>query len=84
MFTAPADLARSALDAAPDAMIIIDETGIVAFANRQASALFGYAHEEIVGHPVELLMPERSRMRHLAHRGSYVYSPRVRPMGQGL
>ncbi len=84
MSSAPADLARSALDAAPDAMIIIDETGIIAFANRQAAALFGYAHEELVGHPVELLMPERFRVRHLAHRGGYVYSPRLRPMGQGL
>ncbi len=55
------DLARSALDAAPDAMIIIDGKGLVIFANRQVSAVFGYRYEDIIGQPVEQLMPERFR-----------------------
>ena len=55
MRTAPPDLARSALDAAPDAMIIIDAAGIIRFTNRQVSALFGYEHDEIVGQSVEML-----------------------------
>jgi len=78
------ELARSALEAAPDAMIIIDTTGIVRFANRQVSALFGYSHDEVIGKEVEQLMPERYRHRHLAHRDGYIRNVRLRPMGQGL
>lgn len=78
------ELARSALDAAPDAMIIIDAGGTIRYANRQVSALFGYAHDDIVGQPVEFLMPKRFRERHVNHRHTYVESVRVRPMGIGL
>ena len=84
MYTIPSELARSALEAAPDAMIIIDGSGAIRFANRQASSLFGYTHEEIVGSPVELLMPERFHARHVAHRDHYRNSVRIRPMGAGL
>jgi len=84
MRTAPPDLARSALDAAPDAMIIIDAGGIICFVNRQASALFGYEHDEIVGQSIEMLMPPRFRARHVGHRENYVDNVRVRPMGRGL
>lgn len=79
-----AELARSALDAAPDALIIVDAGGTVRFANRQASALFGCPHEELVGQPVERLIPERFRVRHVAYREAYFGSPRARPMGVGL
>ena len=65
MQTLPGELARSALEAAPDAMIIVDAGGIVRFANQQASALFGYPHDELVGQPLEQLMPERFRGRHI-------------------
>jgi PAS domain S-box-containing protein len=84
MQSVPPDLARSALDAAPDAMIIIDDAGVIRYANRQVSALFGYAHEDIIGKGVECLMPERFQDRHVAHRQSYTRSVRVRPMGVGL
>jgi two-component system, sensor histidine kinase len=78
------DLVRSVLESAPDAMIIIDDSGSVMFANRQVTALFGYDREEVVGQPVELLLPERFRGRHVAHRRNYTESVRVRPMGIGL
>jgi two-component system, sensor histidine kinase len=78
------DLVRSVLESAPDAMIIIDDSGVVLFANRQISALFGYAKEEVVGQRVEQLLPERFRGRHVAHRRNYTESVRVRPMGIGL
>ncbi|MGO9515006.1 MAG: ATP-binding protein [Steroidobacteraceae bacterium] len=84
MRNAPPDLARSALDAAPDAMIIIDAFGVIRFANRQVSALFGYEHDEIIGESVETLLPERFRARHVAHRVRYVGNVRARPMGAGL
>jgi len=71
MQSVSSELARSVLDAAPDAMIIIDDAGVIFFANRQVSTLFGYPHVDIIGKPVEFLMPERFRDRHLAHRQSY-------------
>ena len=84
MQSIPTDLARSALDAAPDAMIIIDGAGIIRYANRQVTALFGYPHDDIVGREVELLMPQRYRIRHLGHRERYKHSGKRRPMGPGL
>ncbi len=84
MLTIPSELARNALDATPDAMIFIDGSGIIQFANQQVCALFGYTHEEIIGQRVEKLMPERFRSRHIAHREHYVGNVRVRPMGAGL
>ena len=84
MQSVSSELARSVLDAAPDAMIIIDDAGVIFFANRQVSTLFGYPHVDIIGKPVEFLMPERFRDRHLAHRQSYARSVRARPMGAGL
>ncbi len=65
-------------------MIIIDGSGVIRFANRQLSSIFGYDHEEIIDRPVELLMPERYRARHIAHRRQYTESVRIRPMGLGL
>ena len=56
----------------------------ILFANRQVTALFGYANDEIVGGAVEVLLPERFRARHTAHRDSYTRNVRVRPMGMGL
>jgi PAS domain S-box-containing protein len=84
MQSVSSELARRALDAAPDAMIIIDDSGLICFTNRQVAALFGYPHGDIIGRPVECLMPERFRDRHVAHRQSYMKSVRVRPMGAGL
>jgi PAS domain S-box-containing protein len=80
----PADLVRSVLESAPDAMIIIDDAGRIVFANRQVSALFGYDNAEIIDAPVEKLLPERFRGRHVAHRNGYRESVRLRPMGNGL
>ena len=78
------ELARSVLDAAPDALIIIDAEGIVRFANAQATVLFGYPHEELVGQHLESLIPERFRAPHVGHRKAYFDTPRLRPMGAGL
>jgi PAS domain S-box-containing protein len=84
MFSIPPELACSALDAAPDAMIIIDSAGVIRYGNRQVTALFGYSHAEVIGKQVEQLMPERYRRRHLGHREGYFHNIRLRPMGQGL
>ena len=84
MRSTPPELARSALDAAPDAMIIIDASGLIRFANRQVFALFGHDHDSIVGKSIESLMPTRFRARHVGHREQYTQTVRVRPMGAGL
>ena len=78
------ELVRSVLDSAPDAMIIIDGSGTILFANQRVTALFGHAASEVVGARVELLMPERFRGRHTGHRDAYSNNVRVRPMGMGL
>ena len=65
-------------------MLIIDAAGIVRYANRQVSTLFGYEHDEVIGRAVEMLMPERFRTRHTGHRENYIKNVRLRPMGPGL
>jgi len=84
MQSLPSELARSTLDAAPDAMIILDDSGVIRFANRQVSALFGHSHDELIGRPVEHLMPVRFRGQHPSMRQAYMRNVRVRPMGAGL
>lgn len=69
------------LDALPDAVVMVDHGGLIVEFNARAQGMFGYARHEMVGEPVEVLMPERFRDRHVADRGGYVKSPFVRPMG---
>jgi PAS domain S-box-containing protein len=78
------DIVRHVLDSAPDAMVIVDAEGVIVFANRQVSELFGYEPGEVTGQRVEILVPEQFRDRHISHRQSYVENVRVRPMGKGL
>ena len=75
---------RRILDAAPDAIVIVDDRGEMVFVNTQASAVFGYSRDEMLRKRVELLIPHRFRDRHPEHRISYTREPRVRPMGAGL
>ncbi|WTE73785.1 PAS domain S-box protein [Streptomyces sp. NBC_01615] len=75
---------RGLLEAAPDAMIIVDDTGTIKLVNAQTEALFGYQREELLGHPVELLVPGRFRAHHTFHRDGYANNRQVRPMGAGL
>jgi len=75
---------RTLLDSAPDAMLIVDETGAIATANDQAVRLFGYDREELLGLKIEMLLPEHIRARHIGHRASFASSPELRPMGAGF
>ena len=84
MRSIPAELAQSALDAAPDALLIVDAAGVVQFANRQVMVLFGYTHEEIIGKPIEHMLPARFRSTHVGHRDRYIAAAHTRPMGPGL
>ncbi|MER6785505.1 PAS domain S-box protein [Streptomyces sp. NPDC000658] len=75
---------RGLLEAAPDAMVIVDDTGIIKLVNAQTEALFGHGREELLGCPVELLIPHRFHAQHTAHRRGYTTNRQVRPMGAGL
>jgi PAS domain S-box-containing protein len=75
---------RGLLDAAPDAVVGVNPAGRIALVNTQAMRLFGYGAEELVGQPVELLVPERARAIHPSHRSRYFAHPEPRPMGAGM
>ena len=75
---------RNVLESAPDAIVIINGQGRIVRLNRQAEAIFGYTREELLGEPIEILMPERFRERHRKHRAAYSPKSRPRPMGTGL
>ena len=75
---------RTLLETAPDAMVIIDDQGTIAVVNNQAERMFGYRRDELLGKPVEMLLPERLRMRHRQHRTRFAADPELRPMGPGM
>jgi PAS domain S-box-containing protein len=75
---------RALLEAAPDAMVIVDGRGLIVLVNSQTERLFGYDRRELLGQPVEMLIPEALRSRHHGHRREYSREPRPRTMGEGL
>lgn len=75
---------RNLLESAPDAMVIVDAAGRMQVVNAQTEHLFGYSRGELIGKPVEMLIPERFRPQHTGHRRSYGQSPKPRAMGVGL
>jgi PAS domain S-box-containing protein len=79
-----ADMLLGLLEAIPDALVITDASGRIVLVNAQTERLFGYRREELLDRPVEILVPMRLRQGHVAQRDSYIASPHVRPMGQGL
>lgn len=75
------------LEAAPDAMIVVDSAGNagrIQSANGHAVNLFGYTRDELIGQPIEILLPERYRARHPSYRNGYFSDPKTRPMGAGF
>jgi PAS domain S-box-containing protein len=74
----------SLLESVPDAMLIVRRDGLIVFANRTAEQLFGWDPGQLVGQPIELLLPARYRILHQLHRQAYHGAPRARPMSLGL
>jgi len=75
---------KALLDSAPDAMIIANDKGEIVLINQQTETLFGYVRDELIGKPVEILIPDDFRSRHKGHRDQYFSDPKVRAMGAGL
>lgn len=75
---------RELLDSAPDAILITDRKGGINYVNTRAEALFGYSRENLLGRPVEVLIPDRHHARHVAYRAAFAEAPRLRAMGTGL
>ena len=78
------DTARAVLESASEGIILIDTTGRMTLVNTAAERMFGYSRAELLGEPLEILLPQRARRDHVAHRTGYFAEPRIRPMGIGL
>ncbi|HEY4962948.1 MAG TPA: PAS domain S-box protein, partial [Terriglobales bacterium] len=77
-------LSPSLLEAIPDAIVAVSQQGIILQANSQTESMFGYAREELIGQPIEILVPESFREQHRHHRDQFVEQPKARRMGPGL
>jgi PAS domain S-box-containing protein len=75
---------RELVDLAPDGVVVCDERGKIVLVNVQVERMFGYTRAELLGQPIETLVPDRLRDKHPAHVAGFVAAPRLRPMGSGL
>jgi PAS domain S-box-containing protein len=74
---------RLVVDSAPNGMLIADQQGRIVLANHQIECLFGYRREELIGKPIEMLLPERFRSPHRGYRSGFLAQPIARAMGKG-
>lgn len=80
----PSDSIGSLIDSAPDGFVIANSRGRIVFVNTPGEKLFGYPEDELLGQPVEILLPEVFRHEHVRYREEFMSAPRTRPMGLGL
>ncbi|HEU5319726.1 MAG TPA: PAS domain S-box protein, partial [Methylomirabilota bacterium] len=77
-------MAQAVLESATEGIVLVDATGRITRVNAAGERMFGYARSDLLGQPLEVLLPERAHRSHVAHRTGYFAEPRVRPMGMGL
>jgi two-component system, cell cycle sensor histidine kinase and response regulator CckA len=75
---------RALVDAAPDGIVVVNQEGRIVLVNLQTEKQFGYSRQELLGKPIEVLVPERFRGKHRFHRAGFMSAPVLRPMGAGL
>jgi PAS domain S-box-containing protein len=78
------EMLRGIFDYAPDTIVVVKRDGRIERVNSQVERMFGYSPDELLDQPVEILLPERFRSRHVEHRANYMADPHLRPMGSGL
>jgi len=78
------EMLRGIFESAPDTMVVVDGKGRIERVNEQVEQMFGYRREELLGQPVEILIPKRFRSKHKKQRSKYLSEPQLRPMGIGL
>ena len=71
------------LEAAPDAIVVVDWSGNIVIVNQLAERLFGYSRSELLAMPIDGLVPQRFREHHTGYRNNYFREPHTRPMGEG-
>lgn len=74
---------RMLLEAAPDAVVIVDASGEIELVNARCESLFGYGRQDLIGRPIEILVPEAARDTHVLQRDSYIADASPKPMGAG-
>jgi len=77
-------LSPSILEAIPDAVAAVNQQGVIVQVNAQMEAMFGYTRQELIGQPIEMLVPQRQRGQHHGHRDKFHAQPKLRRMGSGL
>jgi PAS domain S-box-containing protein len=75
---------KQLVELSPDALLVIDDRGVVIWVNAALAQLFGYALDQMLSQPIESLLPEHIRIAHVTHRNAYLAHPHTRPMGIGL
>ena len=75
---------RALFEHATLGILVVDKSGTIELANPNIESLFGYKSVELIGQPIEILIPEKSRNNHVDHRSGYFHNPKTRPMGKGM